>query len=948
MIQKTRPAIRAKATRWQVSAAAAAVATLMGLWAPNASALALGRVKVLSTLGEPLRAEIDIPQITPAEAESLRVNPGSPELFRAAGLEYNPAASNVRVSVQYRADGRPFLRLSSNRPVNDPFMDLIVEATWASGKISRDYTMLFDPQAPRASTSTAVAAAPQITAPQVTAPLSAQRNAQSARSASGSPNLASPGRAERMRAARAAAISARQSAAARAPTVARAAADAAAPPSAPGTTQVTVRRGDTASKIATRYAPANISLDQMLVAMLRANPQAFVDGNVNLLKAGAVLDLPTAADASALPAAEAQQTLIAQSRDFNAFRRKLATAATPTQTANADRSASGKLQAEVTERHASTAAPDKLTLSKGAIDSGAPGTSAAQGNIAGTQAGATAELPKNVDESSKLGAVSPTGAPQGAGATGAAPDSNAAGSGAGALASAGASASDAAAAPAPVVAANTKPAVKPAAKPQPVPEAGILDQMLDQPLIPALGLGLILLLAGFGFQRARQRRFAAEEADFLAESSAAPESFFGVSGGQRIDTVEDASHGSSVAYSPSQLDAGGEVDPVAEADVYLAYGRDEQAVDTLNEALRSNPQRVATRTKLLEIHARRQDANAFEALASQTLPLVGNDSPEWRHISELGRDLDFSNPLYQTAGHATMQAKLAASHSAPSASQLGGALSAGAAAAIGAAAAATMKPQPSERAPLVVPFDLDLDLGTAPRTPLPTPPRRAAAPVSSHDEGERTERAALDLDFSDFGGLNAPAAPAVGRPVRATPAFSTRLDTVPGDLSVSATDWLATPTGPAPLTPTAPAPLAKPIQPTQPAPMVAEAGPSSRSGMIDFDFGSLRLDLENSTAVHSASTQSRPASLPAAATGETEAAAPFVMPAAPQREREPGTATAADAGDATDALSTKLALAEAFSAIGDVDSARTMAQEVVGESSGLLKARAERFLSSIH
>ena len=110
-----------------------------------AQALALGRVVVQSALGEPLRAEIDVPDINAEEAASLRVSLAAPETFRASGMEINAALSGLQISLQRRADGRSFLRLTSPRPVNEPFVDLIVEANWASGRIVRDYTLLFDP-----------------------------------------------------------------------------------------------------------------------------------------------------------------------------------------------------------------------------------------------------------------------------------------------------------------------------------------------------------------------------------------------------------------------------------------------------------------------------------------------------------------------------------------------------------------------------------------------------------------------------------------------------------------------------------------------------------------------------------------------------------------------------------------------------------------------------------
>ena len=112
---------------------------------------------------------------------------------------------------------------------------------------------------------------------------------------------------------------------------------------------------------------------------------------------------------------------------------------------------------------------------------------------------------------------------------------------------------------------------------------------MEDPMIPLAGGGLLALLIGYGAYRVVQRRRGAGGVDSsFMESRIQPDSFFGASGGQRIDTAnsEMTTGGSSMAYSPSQLDAGGDVDPVAEADVYLAYGRDLQAEEILKEAIR--------------------------------------------------------------------------------------------------------------------------------------------------------------------------------------------------------------------------------------------------------------------------------------------------------------------------------------------------------------------------
>jgi pilus assembly protein FimV len=131
------------------------------------------------------------------------------------------------------------------------------------------------------------------------------------------------------------------------------------------------------------------------------------------------------------------------------------------------------------------------------------------------------------------------------------------------------------------------------------------------------------------------------------ESRLQPDSFFGASGGQKIDTNEAALSGSSMIYSPSQLDAGADVDPVAEADVYLAYGRDLQAEEILKEALRSNPSRAAIHFKLLQIYAKRRDVKGYAVTAADAYKLSNGLGSDWTQACEVGRELDPTNPLYQ-------------------------------------------------------------------------------------------------------------------------------------------------------------------------------------------------------------------------------------------------------------------------------------------------------------
>ena len=135
--------------RWKFSVLAAAAVACSGFYASDASALALGRITVQSALGEPLRAEIDLPQITPAEADTLRATAAAPEVFRAQGMEYTQAMNNLQIQLQRRPDGTAVLRLTSDRPVNESFLDLVLDANWGTGRLVRSYTMLFDPPALR-------------------------------------------------------------------------------------------------------------------------------------------------------------------------------------------------------------------------------------------------------------------------------------------------------------------------------------------------------------------------------------------------------------------------------------------------------------------------------------------------------------------------------------------------------------------------------------------------------------------------------------------------------------------------------------------------------------------------------------------------------------------------------------------------------------------------------
>ncbi|MCF8207162.1 MAG: pilus assembly protein, partial [Methylotenera sp.] len=110
----------------------------------GAQALGLGKLSVQSALGETMRAEIDITSLTPEEAASLKVRVAPPDSYRSSGIEYNPVLTSTQVQV-VRNGSRTVLRVSSDRSVQEPFVDVILELTWTGGRLVREYTLLFDP-----------------------------------------------------------------------------------------------------------------------------------------------------------------------------------------------------------------------------------------------------------------------------------------------------------------------------------------------------------------------------------------------------------------------------------------------------------------------------------------------------------------------------------------------------------------------------------------------------------------------------------------------------------------------------------------------------------------------------------------------------------------------------------------------------------------------------------
>jgi pilus assembly protein FimV len=565
-----------------------------------ANAAGLGKLTVLSSLGQPLRAEIELTAVTPEEASGLVAQLASADAFRTANIDFNPALTSLRFEVDQR-NGRQLIRVSSTQPVNEPFVDMLLELKWNGGRMVREYTFLLDPPDMRSANS-----------PQVAAPVDLGRQANAPAAAAPNAPVAS---------APAASTGANPAPAATAP--------ARPQPATKSTEQYTVKKGDNLSRIASQVKPGDISLDMMLVALYRANPEAFSGNNMNRLKSGQILKVPDAGAVRAIvPEGEARGVVVAHAVDFNAYRAKLAgqvANSTPAKEAETTQNVKGKITAKVEEKpNAVNEAKDKLTLSKSTAAAPVAGKTgvAAEENIAKQKqvdeaAARVKELEKNVNDLERLMAVK----------------------------------NKTIAEKPPVAAAPAAPVAAPAAAPTPAP-APAAEQVPPKPKrtlavpprkpvepswyevmmenIQLVGLGVAALLAlVYGIIIARRRKK------------------FVVVPGQNVDT-NNSVFNSNFAPSASQLDTN-EVDPVAEADVYIAYGRDAQAEDILKEALRTHPERHPVRLKLLEIYATRKDARAFESQASELYSMTRGQGEEWAQASAMGQSIDPTNPLYSAA-----------------------------------------------------------------------------------------------------------------------------------------------------------------------------------------------------------------------------------------------------------------------------------------------------------
>jgi pilus assembly protein FimV len=637
------------------------------------SALGLGDVQVRSAMGQKLDAEIEFSALTAIEVESLTIRLASPDAFVQAGIDYSPVLRSLRFAVEKKGD-RHVIRLSSDLAITDPFLNLLIELNAAGNRTLRQYALLLDPpviaevpivvNAPETviqgggvrndkagvvaeTKSSSVADVPgQTPVPSANTTAHAIKNATSSTTSNATqPKL---------------------------------------PVSAPTKSgKYTVKRGETLAGIAAAHHAEGVNINQMLLALQRENVQAFSDNNINRLRAGSVLSIPDDDTIRAIDPEKAREFMRIQNADFQRYRERLArrsvqthhSAAAPNIDA-ADRgvrSSSGTVTLASKEAPAAPAVQDKLKLTAPAPErlpesdqALATGTieSADKQSNAGVKRGKNNEtldkiasdkaladansriaaLEKNISDMQQLVNIQNQSLAEKQ-VTAEHPSST-----------------QVAALVPPQVSSPAAPptSAKPLAAPnvaQKSPSTPESVQSMQDDLIHALqeltqdltpimvGMGgLVLLMLSWLGIRYRRRKQSGEEKPVEIDGV---QSIFDQAGGRNVDTSNSVFH-SNFVPSVSQMDTN-EVDAVAEADVYIAYGRDEQAEEILQDALRLHPDRHALRVKLLEIYAARKDRQKFGTLAAELRVLTHGVGEAWAQAAQMGTVLDPGNLLYGTS-----------------------------------------------------------------------------------------------------------------------------------------------------------------------------------------------------------------------------------------------------------------------------------------------------------
>jgi pilus assembly protein FimV len=616
-------------------------------------ALGLGEIRLNSALNQPFDAEIDLVSATQEDLGALRAALASSDTFTRYGLDRPAYLSDFVFRVEKASGGRDILHVTSPRPVTEPFVTLLVEANWPRGRLLREYTVLLDPPV----YAPAPAAAPAVSTPRVSSSA-----ASSSRDAEPVAEQASNGSPAEASAARVAPSSPSRSI-------------------EPGSAY-RVRPNDTLWRIASAAHPGTRSdVNRAMMSIYQNNQHAF-DGNINLLRSGSTLQIPSESQMVGVSAAAAGAEV---RRQYEAWR-----GGSNQSVAAASAAEAGRLRLVTPEQ--GTSQPSTSTTAPAAAGANAAATpSTARAGTTASDAAMTArvqQLEKELAEAKRLLEVrnAELATMQGGAAAGGAANAPAPGAAATPPAPATegtppAPATEAAPAPS-ATATPAEPAAQATPKPQPVakhpkpatePQAGpsLLDRVMEYWWALA---GLVAVLLGVAlFRRMRRERGDAEDnleealgTRDLRSSTYTPRSRDGdivVEERRAADTPRTVATSSGAAAlasatrapetgrkpaapAPAHADTAVETgmsdsgDPLAEADFHMAYGLYDQAADLVQAAIKREPARRDLRLKLLEIYFVWGNRDRFIELARELDASRAQAAPgEWDKVLIMGKQI---------------------------------------------------------------------------------------------------------------------------------------------------------------------------------------------------------------------------------------------------------------------------------------------------------------------
>jgi len=648
------------------------------------SAIGLGEIRLHSALDQPFSAEIVLISVAVEEIEEISVRLAPPDQFKRIGIELTAVLQKLKFTPSLDATGRPVVKVTSRDSVKEPFLNFLVEVSWPAGRVLREYTVLLDPPVLMRG------APPMSQAPAVSKPAAERPPAVSA------PPKAAPGGI------------------------------------LGGGAYGPVQRGETLWVIAERVRPdASLSIEQVMISLQRANPEAFLRNNINGLKAGVLLRVPNRDEIVGIGEREARSASSEQYAEWTAYRERRAMqagqaprTAAPLQAMKADEPEasdeariklvvpeSGETQAKTTgpegsgsgatatmveleqqlaiaseesearrlqneelssqvqlleeqigslkkllslnvdELAALEASLRQADTGEQAMVAGEQGMAAGeQGMVAGEQAMAAGEQGMAAGEQAM--AAGEQGMAAGEQAMAAAEHGMAAGEQTmpeADKAHPGHSAGEDEHGQPPASAAPVAQAVAP---PPPPPETTLTDMLADPWVLGGGAAVIVFVLVMLMRKRGQPDEAPAPVAEERAPTVAPePEPAAKAPSSAATDSVlEDFAPAEAV--SGDTAPAGSE-DPLGEADVYLAYGRIEQAEELLRNALNSEPGRADYMLKLLEIYHSNKDRGSFERQLEELYEVVaGEPGVQWERALELGRTIAPDNHLVAAVGDA--------------------------------------------------------------------------------------------------------------------------------------------------------------------------------------------------------------------------------------------------------------------------------------------------------